>query len=101
MRVRVAAIVSAVLLSSMLTAEAAHGECVKIPIQDFLSEHKDSILLKGSVSSVTEISDPEGRLRLKYIFGVERVWKGSVGKHISNSTWVWMAIARSSTECFS
>lgn len=85
MRVNVASIVSAIFLSSMLIARVTYGECVKIPIQDFLSQHKDAIIVRGTVpsdSSVTEINDPDGRLRLKYILDVERVWNGSAAKRI-------------------
>ena len=82
MRVHVAVIVSTVLLSFMLTASAAHSECGKIPIQDFLIEHKDAVILKGGVSAFAETNDPDGRLLFKYTFEVERVWQGSVGKRI-------------------
>jgi hypothetical protein len=82
MRANVPAIVSAVLFSSILTAQAAHGECVKVPLPDLLSEHKGSILLQGNALSITETGEPDRVNGMKVIFQVERVWKGSVGRRI-------------------
>jgi len=82
MRVHVAAIVSALLFSSLFTAQAAPGECVHVGIQDFVGLHEDWIIFRGTPSSFAEVNDPQGRLRFKYTVDVERVWKGSVGRRI-------------------
>jgi len=85
MRVHVAGMVSAVLLSSMLTGPAAHAECVRVPVQEWLKGHEHWVVLKGTARSLTEIFDPEHPDRyigLKVTLDVERVWKGSVGERV-------------------
>ena len=80
MRVHVAAIVSAVLFSCLLTTQPAHGQCLLLPVQ-VLNLHENWIVFKGTPSSVTGITDAQRKLR-KVIFDVERVWKGSVGERV-------------------
>jgi hypothetical protein len=85
MRVHVAGIVSAVLLSTMLTGQAAHAECVIVGVQEWLKGHEDWIVLKGTATSITEIvvpEHPERHIGFKVTLDVERFWKGSVGKRV-------------------
>jgi hypothetical protein len=82
MRVNVATMVSVALLSSMVAAQTASGECVKVGVRDFLGQHADRIFLKGTTLSVTPIGDPARTSGFKVTFDVERVWKGSVSKRV-------------------
>ena len=75
MRFQKAAIASAVMFLSMLTPQAAHGECIKVTNQSPLDVRKNSILVKGSASSITPLGEPQRTYGFKVIFDVERVWK--------------------------
>lgn len=82
MRFQKPALASAVWVLSMLTSQVAHGECIKVTNQSPLDVRKNSILVKGSASSITPLGEPDRTYGFKIIFDVERVWKGPVAKRI-------------------
>jgi hypothetical protein len=84
LRVHAIAILSTMLVASLLSVPAAHGECVRIPLQQVVTRQDVQIVFKGTAVSITPITpdDPQQTSGFKVTFDVERIWKGSVGKRV-------------------
>ena len=80
MRFRPIAIPSTILLASLLTVQLAHGECVRIPVQQVADRQDVGVIFTGSAVSTVWIGDPQKVTGVKVTFDVDRIWKGSAGK---------------------
>lgn len=81
-RVHSTAIPITVLVALLLTAQAARGECVKVPVHDVASRGSVRFVVGGTPTSITPIETRRGSSGFKVTFDVSWVWKGTPGQRI-------------------
>ena len=83
MNFRLAAVSSAIVVASLLTATPARAECFTLTGKYLLEDPTVPVVFSGTVVALTRT----GEYGTRATFDVDRVWKGSVSKRFDLYLW--------------